>query len=140
MSTITPPGFTAWRALSRAFWVWYRFRSLGAPPWLTRTMSAPWGSSLRYSASRKAHPARWAFTGWPATARMISLCSLRTTLRIKSMPQMAPASSISIRRGLVSNAPAQASGRTIIEWLDWMASRVDTPGMMALAPPEYPAK
>ena len=37
---------------------------------------------------------------------------------------------------LVSRAPAQASLRTIMEWLDWMASRVDTPGIMALAPPE----
>ncbi len=52
------------------------------------------------------------------------------------MPHRAPASSISIRRGLVSRAPAQASLRTIMEWLDWMASRVDTPGIMALAPPE----
>ena len=40
----------------------------------------------------------------------------------------------------VDELPQSASGRTIMEWLLWMASRVETPGRMALAPPEYPAK
>ena len=31
---------------------------------------------------------------------------------------------------------AVKKGGTIIRWLDWMAARVETPGMMALAPPE----
>ena len=52
------------------------------------------------------------------------------------MPTMAPASSMSRRRGLVSRAPAQHSGSTMRLWFDWIAARVDTPGMMALAPPE----
>ena len=43
----TPPSRTACLALSRAFWVWYRFKSLGAPPWETMTMSARQSISLR---------------------------------------------------------------------------------------------
>ena len=99
-------------------------------------MSAASVSSFRYRVSKKAQPARWAATGSPATARRISLCSERTTFNMKSMPTMAPASSMSIRRGLVSRAPAQHSGSTMRAWFAWMAARVETPGMMALAPPE----
>ena len=57
-------------------------------------------------------------------------------LTLKITPQMAAACSRSLRRGLVSRLPAQASGCTIMEWLAWMAARVETPGMMAFAPPE----
>ena len=39
-STMTPPSFTGCFALSSAFCSWYRFRSFGAPPWLTTTTSA----------------------------------------------------------------------------------------------------
>ena len=53
---------------------------------------------------------------------------------------MAAASSMSWRTGLSSRFPAQERGSTIFVWLAWMASRVDTPGMRAFAPPEYPAK
>ena len=43
---------------------------------------------------------------------------------------------MSARTGLVVMLPAQASGRIIMAWFDWIAARVETPGIMALAPPE----
>ena len=136
ISMIVPPFFTACLALSSAFWVWYRFRSFGAPPWDTITMSARRSRRFRYMPSRNLQPSRWAFTRSPATARTICLCSSSTTFTMKSTPTIAAACSMSCRTGLVSRLPAQASSFTIMLWLHWIAAGVDTPGMMAFAPPE----
>ena len=59
---------------------------------------------------------------------------------MKSQPTAAPASSMSIRTGLVSRFPAHERSSAIMAWLLAMAELVETPGMMALTPPEYPAK
>ncbi len=59
---------------------------------------------------------------------------------MKSTPTIAAASSISSRTGLPSSLPAQAACSTMRLWFDWIAARVLTPGMIAFAPPEYPAK